>query len=264
MDVNLIKAGGSVISRESSEDKFEKSVVQRLGRELHSFKDGLILVHGTGFVGKPPAIKYGYYRSGHSPRENNLVMLSIKEEVRLLNHRFVETLLGESIPAVPFAISHVFTESMDCVQPDAEAELRRTLKNGYVPVFYGDVIVCSDGSFRIFSSDIIVLLLSKIFQPKKVLFLSDVDGVYERSETHPDEEARLLRVLNPQSAASLLRSDYDGQDVSGGMLAKVKCALEIAGNCEECLIGSGNVPGITEKFLAGKKVAGTRVEPGAG
>lgn len=263
MEINLVKIGGSVISRESSEDRFERATVQSIARQLHPFQKGLILVHGTGFVGKPPAITYGYYKSGHAAKEDYLAMLGIKDELRVLNHRFVRTMLEEDIPVMPFGISHMFTESMDCLKPGAEQEIKDVLANGYVPVFYGDLIMCRDGSFRVFSSDVITFLLSRVFHPQHTVFLSDVDGVYRHGD-HVDNpsENTLIDVLNAAVASELERSEYDKNDVSGGMSAKVAHALEIAANSGACFIGSGIKPGVVSGFLRGENVPGTRVQAG--
>ncbi len=263
MEINLVKIGGSVISRESSENKFERETVRSIARQLHPFHHGLILVHGTGFVGKPPAITYGYYKSGHAAKKDYLAMLAIKDELRVLNHRFVRTMLDESVPVMPFGISHMFTEAMDALKPGAEQELRDVLSNGYVPVFYGDLIMCRDGSFRVFSSDVITLLLSQVFHPRHTVFLSDVDGVYRHGDNLDNPaENNLIEVLNAKVAAELERSEYDKNDVSGGMSAKVAHALKIASNSEKCFIGSGINPGVVSGFLRGENVLGTRIEAG--
>ncbi len=263
MDVNLVKIGGSVISRASSPEKFEYSLVTELAEQLLPFKRGLMLVHGTGYVGKPPAITYGYYKTGKTQKKDSLAMVALKEELRLLNHRFVQTLVEKSLPAVPFAISQVFTPAMDSLRPGAEEEICLALKSGFVPVFYGDLIMCGDSCFRVFSSDVIILLLSEVFKPVNTVFLSDVDGVYRNGQTpNYTVGGELIEVIDNTTAAELERSEYDKNDVSGGMSAKVAYSLKIASNSGRCFIGSGLNPEVVAGFLRGEKVRGTRVEAG--
>lgn len=258
----MVKIGGSVISRETSDDKFEKLVVKRIAKELFPFNKRLILVHGTGYVGKPPAIKYGYYKDGHTSKKDYLEMLNIKEELRLLNHKFVETMLLESIPAMPFSITHIFSETMDHLKQGAFHELNAALELGYIPVFYGDLMPCGDGGFRVFSSDTITLILSRIFSPDKVLILSDVSGVYETIDDNdePLDNKHVLKTLNRKTAKSIKQSSSDKKDVSGGMTRKISCALEIAANTKRCFIGSGFSPGVVSGFFKGIPVEGTLVE----
>ncbi|THB71546.1 MAG: hypothetical protein D6B25_18305 [Desulfobulbaceae bacterium] len=260
MSLKLVKVGGSVISRESSTDKYESGVVKRIARELQPYKQGLVLVHGTGYVGKPPAIAYGYYQSGLTSRKDALAMLGIKQELRLLNHRFCETMLEQGIPIMPFGISHLFTPEMDRVEEGGKTELTRVISNGFVPVFYGDLILCDDGCFKVFSSDIITLLLSQVLQPEKVLFLSDVAGVFNTKKQHDEPETQsIINELTPEIAASLEQSGNDQRDVSGGMSAKIGCAFEISSNAGSCFIGSGNTPGIIDGFMQGQEVVGTYI-----
>ncbi|PIE64652.1 MAG: hypothetical protein CSA26_07135 [Desulfobacterales bacterium] len=256
MKINLIKIGGSVISRESSPNKFDHSLVAHLAEQLQPFRQGLILVHGTGFVGKPPALTYGYYKTGKTQKKDSMAMIALKEELRLLNHRFVETLLAQSLPAIPFTVSQTFTPSMDGLKAGAETDLYQALDSGFVPVFYGDLITCGDGCFRVFSSDLITLLLSEVVKPDNTIFLSDVEGVYHKNTSEP------IGVLNSSTAAELEDADGDRHDVSGGMSAKVAHALKIAAYSGKCFIGSGMKPEIVGGFLRGEQVRGTRVEAG--
>ncbi|MCK5312986.1 MAG: hypothetical protein KAJ62_12795 [Desulfobacteraceae bacterium] len=262
MQLDIIKFGGSVISQKSSKDKFEKEIVERIGREFYPFHKKSIFVHGTGFVGKPPAIKYGYYKEGRSLKKDFLQMLKIKEDLRLLNHKFVDTMLSLSIPVLPFSISSFFTETMDRLKGNATTYLKKTIDLGYVPVFYGDLMPCSDGSFRVFSSDIIIKILSHAFNPENVLFLSNVKGVCQNIEDTSSvlEDKNIIKTLNYKTARLVAGSSSDEKDVSGGMTEKISCALEIASQCKRCFIGCGFTPELVSDFFSGKQIEGTEVK----
>lgn len=261
MRIKIIKFGGSIISPHASKGKFEEELVESIAADLLPFHKYTILVHGTGFVGKQPAIQYGYYQKGRAPKKDALRMLKIREDLRLLNHHFIRALLSAGIPAIPCSAPHFFHETMDGLKEEALPGLVKTLDLGFVPVFHGDVMTCSDGSFKIFSSDVITLILSRVFRPDNVLFLTDVKGVYKKMDG--DFEIPLasdmITTLDAKTVAGLTPSDRDKKDVSGGMAKKIACALEVAGYSGRCFIGCGFTPKFVSRFLNHQPVEGTRV-----
>ena len=94
MKINIIKFGGSIISESNSGTHFNFKNTERLAQELSPFYKGSVLVHGTGHVGKPPAIKYGYVKNGIIAKEDKLLALEIKSSIRRLNQLVVDTLLS--------------------------------------------------------------------------------------------------------------------------------------------------------------------------
>ena len=129
---------------------------------------------------------------------------------------------------------------------------------GFVPVLHGDFVPCPDGSVRVLSSDHIVFVLTKALSPRRVIFLTDVDGVF-RSEGSGEMPA-LLERLSAANASEMRAEASDGDDVSGGMGKKVDHALDVAHYCEECLIANGRRAGVLRDILAGRDVRCTRVE----
>jgi len=85
MEKHIIKFGGSIITNTSTESKFNKKNTLRLAKEIYPYYKGCILIHGTGHVGKPPAIKYGYVESGIVQKNQQLIALHIKNSLRELN-----------------------------------------------------------------------------------------------------------------------------------------------------------------------------------
>ncbi|GAH79617.1 unnamed protein product, partial [marine sediment metagenome] len=158
MKKHIIKLGGSIITDTTSKDYFNKKNTLRLAKELYPFYKGCILIHGTGQVGKPPAIKYGYVDTGVIQKNKHLIALNIKNSLRQLNQCVVQTLLSASIPCIPFDILHFYDDTKNHLNYKViEDILIQMLKNDLVPVFYGDLLPISDGSFKVFSSDLITL-----------------------------------------------------------------------------------------------------------
>ncbi|MCB9352708.1 MAG: hypothetical protein H6573_35280 [Lewinellaceae bacterium] len=260
METNIIKFGGSVITDTSSKEHFNKKNTVRLARELYPHHKNCVLVHGTGHIGKPPAILYGYLESGVLLPSQYLAALNIKSALRRLNQRFVDVLLSENIPAIPIDILQFYGwPDFQLDLPKLIRALFQLLDRGLVPVFYGDLLPQSDGSFIVFSSDLITLILAKNLNPLKVIFLSDVEGVYADTESRGKANPKILKVLSPQNFHLLKKMENDKQDVSGGMLKKAKLALEVSQYCESCFIGSGYRSEVLNNLFTGEKEKGTFV-----
>lgn len=257
MGLQIIKFGGSVITDQDADFLFNRETVRRLARELPDRGRGCILIHGTGHVGKPPAARFGYLESGHIPPSSHLVALEIKMALRRLNQMFVETMLASSIAAIPFDTASFFNEEMNSIRDEQRLSwLRMIVDQGLTPVFYGDLVPLASGGFQVFSSDVIALILSRTLRPERMLFLSDVPGVYGAADQKGET---IIKELSSGRSCRVNKVASDAQDVSGGMAKKIECAIEISRHCGDCFIGSGLEPGIAEGFLRGDKVPGTRV-----
>lgn len=259
MDLKIIKFGGSVITDRNSKELFNSQAVLHLGSELPDNGRNCILIHGTGQVGKPPASKYGYLETGHLPSEKNHIALKIKTQLRRLNQLFVDTMMASSILAYPLDTASFFNDRMGAVKsPQNLTWLKQLLNEGLTPVFYGDLVPFSGGGFKVFSSDVIALILCRALQPDRMLFLSNVPGVYRSGDCDQND---CYKELSEKHLSRFEVMDSDKKDVSGGMSRKVECAIEIARYCGSCFIGSGIVPSTAMGFLEGKQVPGTLIKP---
>ena len=118
----------------------------------------------------------------------------------------------------------------------------------------------ADGSFQVFSSDTIALILARTLNPDNVIFLSSVKGVYTRQPSRGENcEEKVLTTLSTDNVNSIYKSSSDEKDVSGGMIRKVTCALEISRYCKKCFIASGLDSGILSKLLKGESAISTLV-----
>ncbi len=261
MKYHIIKLGGSVITGKKHMPSFNQENTTRIAKELFLCYPNCILVHGTGNFGKPPAIQYGYYQSGIIDKKNYLVALKIKNSLRQLNQLVIDTLITCGIPAIPLDIYSFYDEAEDEIDfKKSKNKLLGLLKNKILPVLYGDLISMADGRFRVISSDHITWMLSRIFHPETVIFLSDVDGVYlARSERLPQNCYYLTDRLDQKNIHMFYQMDSDEKDVSGGMKRKVETALEISKYCDTCFIGSGYEDDIIGRVLEGENVKGTYV-----
>jgi len=248
----IIKLGGSVITR-AGDSPYDLENTQRLAEEISPFVKNTILVHGTGHVGKPYAITHKFLHDGRISADQKLLACEIRNALRRLNVDVVDTLREAGIPAYGVQAATYFSEDMNEVRfASAQRELRRQMDLGHVPVFFGDLMPMSDGTFQVFSSDRITANLAQQLEPKKVVFLTDVTGVLglDKQPLSHISRDKLDYIYNGKS---------DSSDVSGGMRGKLKHALRAAPYAKRCVIASGREPGNVRGGLSGDPVSCTVV-----
>lgn len=258
----LIKLGGSVISDKNVPYSFNKEIVERIAEELAYFypNESFILVHGGGSFGHPNAKEYNIREGLIGDMERKRIGFSKTHQAMLkLNDLIIQVFLEKRLPAYSVSSSSIFLiENGHIVYGDVEV-LRRLIEKGFIPILFGDTAIALDKGIDILSGDQIVSYLAKMLKPSKVIFLMDVDGIYDKNpKEHKD--AKLLEELNEKDIKKLLeRRDSAGIDVTGGIGNKLKEALKIVKHSEVCFI-NGKVKGNLSKALKGEKV-GTRLLP---
>jgi isopentenyl phosphate kinase len=270
----LVKLGGALITDKSRDvEALRPEALRETARHLAlaykqssnggsegsgSSSRGVVVVHGAGSFGHPPARRYGVARGGDL-RSDPFLREGVCEtrlRVSRLHGLVLEALLEAGVPAAglpPFAGGWGPTHGPGRVSPsraaDACGRVRACLDAGLVPVLYGDVVLDATQGCAVLSGDAIMRELAKALRPERAVFLTDVDGVFDR----PPEEAgaRLVRVARlggggggeddewvlegsggsngGNGGGVRLGGAREGAaDVSGGMEAKVEEAAAIS------------------------------------
>lgn len=252
-DLALVKIGGSIATTEDAPDRVNRTLLRRLAEEFAASGRKLVLVHGTGHVGKPWAHRGGFALTGFlGPRERS-VALEIKSELRLLNQRVVATLLAAGLPTLGVDFEALTRRRGETAfEFSDEARLQGWLADGTIPVFYGDMLREPDGSYRVVSSDVMMVTLARTLRPRTALFLSNVDGVLDAADV-------AIPALSPAAAERVARRASDEQDVSAGMRGKLRHAFALAEITPEVWIANGTRDGIARELLAGRPALGTNI-----
>jgi len=255
--MQILKLGGSVITDKNTPLTANNENIKRLSKEIASVgPQQLIMIHGGGSFGHPIAkrheISEGYKRpdqwQGFSRTHQAMVHL---------NKIIVDALLDEGVPAFSLSpSSFIVTEARRINELDT-AKIRRLLGAGLVPVLYGDAVLDTQQGFAILSGDQLVMRLAMTLSADRIVFGSDVDGVYT-ADPKLVKEARLIPRLSLKELDGMVRiGEALNTDVTGGMLGKVKEAAEaVAAGVEVILVNAGQA-GRVEAALRGEKVMGT-------
>ncbi|MEO3993893.1 MAG: isopentenyl phosphate kinase [Desulfurococcaceae archaeon TW002] len=249
----VVKLGGSVITRKSEPLSARSDTISRLAEEISNFlhknkKHSLVLVHGGGSFGhllvRECLKKIGYI--------NTQCFARVAFYMDLLNHLIIEALLASEIPAVRITPRSICW-GVDYGRCDFSV-VGKLMSSGIVPVLYGDVILSSSES-KVLSGDDIVWYLTKSLGLKKVIFVTDVNGVYDKDPKHHKD----ARVLSNIHVSEVLKeaSFWEVPDVTGGMLNKLRKSLSLDIRDVKIYVINGFVPGNLLNALEEKNVVGS-------
>lgn len=251
MEVVLLKLGGSLITEKSQRETARPEVIARLAQEiaraLPRLRERLVLGHGSGSFGHVAARESGIAGGLSSPSQLPGVSMT-QERAAALHRQVFDQLLAAGL--APFSIAPSSCLVYKSRQPDlAIKPLLLALKNGLLPVVYGDVVMDLDQGVRICSTETMLELLAHRLPVRRALWLGETDGVY-------DGEGRTIPHLSPGDPLESIGAPA-GTDVTGGMRHRVETALSLTRLGIRSVLLNGLTPGVLEKALLGEEVPGT-------
>ena len=168
----ILKIGGSILTNKDSKTSEVdavslKRIASEIKRSLDNSVKELVIVHGAGSFGHPPAKKHkiGEEFDESEYPQKRLGFCEIQNEVKKLNMFICEALIEEGIPAIAVPASGFITATDKRITNGNLGLFKRYLSKGFVPVIYGDVVLDDDLEFCVISGDqliqylLIVLLL---------------------------------------------------------------------------------------------------------
>ncbi len=236
----IVKFGGSAITDKAT---FETVKCDALRKAAHIIKQCVerklkcIVVHGAGSFGHHQARQYkvnagwvGLERSEQEHVREGFVKTRLS--VLKLNHLVIDELIKAGVHAVgvpacgiwnsdtpEFAATGMAVHAMECID------------NGLVPVFHGDCIFTLDQGCRILSGDVMIRSLCEELQINRVVFLSDVTGVFNKPPNPSDiDTAVLIQQISAKNDGSIdipVSTSVIKHDVTGGIQLKLESACKI-------------------------------------
>lgn len=260
-----MKLGGSILTNKGcGEPILRADVLSRICKEIATFLKSkqdvrLIVLHGAGSFGHPLAHRYGL--NGSPLDETRLSgMAETVLSMRTLNNLVTEQLRKEGLPAFPIQPNCMFNAQEDgSIINRGKEILSAILDAGGMPILNGEAIFQVEGRVTIASADALAVVLAKEFGVGRIIFASDVDGVY--ASFPPAEGEKPLEVITRKDIDEIVSKDVavkeGGMDVTGEMAGKLRALLPLKSVSVD--IVNGLVPGVLSEALSGK-IVGTRVE----
>lgn len=242
----VVKLGGSVITRKREVERMRPKVLERLGRELAAPPlPGLIVLHGAGSFGHPGAHRFGLAAPPEAGGRADARLRGgalVAREVRRLHLAVLRSLQDAGAPAYSVPAASIARNHAGRLASFDEGPFRRALADGWLPVSFGDVVPDDAWGVSILSADTIALELGRRLGPRRVVFVSDVPGIYAPGNARPP-------VVVPRWSAELsegLAPPPRGKDVTGGIRRKAEVMLALA----QVGVPAGLVSGLSDGGVA--------------
>ncbi len=259
--MKILKIGGSILTREK---EIREDAIERMTSEISSSWRELILIHGVGYFGHPQAHLYKL-NEGLS-LDNKTGLYETHRAVIKLNKKILDSFADKGVPVMPIHPLSCITGKNGRINSFNIGCIELAVKNGFLPILHGDVVLDSTRGCCIISGDQLVSYIAKKLNTneskirrrenrrfphiEKIGVATNVDGVY-------DKDGKIVREINPSNLKTILNQKFEGgkkYDVTGGMLGKV---IELTHIKKESLIFNGEKEGLIRKFLNGAKLEGT-------
>jgi isopentenyl phosphate kinase len=263
-EVILIKLGGSLLTEKARPETPRTEVIERIAAEIARASARLpqdrrlVVAHGSGSFGHVAARRYEL--AGGVRSAGQLPGISLTQDRAAALHRQV---IGALVAAgaLPFSLAPSSCLVAAGGRPaDFSGEpLLLALRQGLLPVLYGDVVLDREQGAAICSTERLFEVLARHLPAhghpvRRALWLGETDGVY-------DEAGRTIPRITAASFGEAARAigDPAGTDVTGGMRHRVETALALAAEGVPSLLLNGLVPGALERALLDEPVAGTEI-----
>ena len=257
----IVKLGGSVVTfKDSPVPKARISAINRLSKEIFGvYKQGfkIILVHGAGSFGHPLAKKYNLTQ-GLKDETSCIGFTETALAMLQLNQIIIKSLQKIGLPAVSLPPHTFITQTNNRLDNFDTSIINNFVKKGFVPVLYGDPVIDKKIGCSILSGDVIIPYLAKKLKAEKIIFLTDVDGIFT-DDPRKNPQAKLLKRIgnkNLQKVLAFLKSS-GRDDVTGEMNGKILSLMNAGLRCP-ATVTNGLKPNNLIAAVLGKQV-GTKL-----
>lgn len=248
-----LKIGGSVISDKTVPYKAKKAVIRAIARSIKECNLPMIIAHGSGSFGHTSATIYG----GKNGYTDTWGIAKVSRDAQEINRIVMDIFVEEKLPAISFSPrSFILTERAK-PQKYFFDPIDESLKQGLLPIVYGDVIWDTSQKTTILSGETILNLFCKQASPKKysiskIIELCNVAGVLDGKKNVIPE----INKKNWEEVKQYLKA-LAVADVTGGMEHKIEDALEMTAYGIETWIVEGNNETNIKELLEGTGMKGT-------
>jgi isopentenyl phosphate kinase len=249
----VIKLGGSIITNKNEPLSIDVPTLLQISEEvaaaLRETDLSLAIVHGGGSYGHP-SVRECLERRGVIDKPCYVRTTYLMSELSLV---VTQTLISAGVPAVDLSTRSICTIEQNL--PECELDIAiKLIDRGIVPVLFGDGVLSNEG-YEVLSGDDIVWLLARAMGNAEVVFVTDVDGIYDRDpRKYPN--ANLVREITASKALGFAEESCK-TDVTGGMRGKLVKGLKYAKGWGKAYVVNGGRRWNLFNLLTGKPFIGT-------
>ncbi|HKU48697.1 MAG TPA: isopentenyl phosphate kinase [Nitrososphaera sp.] len=250
----LIKLGGSVVTFKDKPLTANIVAIDSIARALKDLAMPAIIVHGGGSFGHYWSVQYDMHTkpSGYDPHGVSIV----HESMVSLNQIIVNAMLKNGLS--PYGIPpSVFTTGHRPIAAKIR-QLFSIARSKVAPVTFGDVVFVEGARYSILSGDSLMTIIAKVLRPTRVIFATNVDGIYSDLRTKKLIPRVVAGATGKNKSIHISKSSV--ADVTGGMQRKITEAFKIASSGMDVMMVNGLHPERIVEAALGRATVGTLVK----
>jgi isopentenyl phosphate kinase len=248
----LIKLGGSVVTFKDKPLTANIEAIDGISQALRGVKIPVIIVHGGGSFGHYWSVQYDIHTkpSRYDPHGVSVV----HESMIALNQIIVNSMIRCGLN--PYGLQPSTFSSAHRPVAAKTRKLFSMAKSNVVPVTFGDVVHVEGQNYSILSGDSLMTLIAKILKPSRVVFATNVDGIYRDLDSR-----RLVPELGAREGGKAIKIAMSPiADVTGGMQRKITEAFKIASSGIDVMMVNGLHPERIVEAAQGKPTIGSLIK----
>jgi len=177
----VIKLGGCAVTDKRTFETVKHEAILAAAKLVKQIEGKCIVIHGAGSFGHFQAHEYGTANGfSDNPSRGQIGFAKTRLSVTKLQHSITEVFLANGIPAVGISPCGSWLTSGGLVTRSAVQPVVELLVAGFVPILHGDCVLDDVQGCAILSGDKIIEKLVEKLRPRRVVFLTDVDGIFDK------------------------------------------------------------------------------------
>jgi isopentenyl phosphate kinase len=237
-NVIVFKIGGSVVTHKDADTVIlREALIKDIAKEIRLFikahpQTSLLLVHGAGSAGHRESKRYGLSAGVYDDKKKQEGVFVCRDLVHEVHRRFCDIFLKEQIPVVSFPTHTVITQRDGKIETVHTKTIQHALDQKQIPVLFGSIVFDELQAMSICSGDAITSALAVRLGAKKIVFASDINGIYTK-DPHKYTDAKLIKHISIDDIfldTNIILEESHNVDVTGGILGKVSSFQHIFKN----------------------------------
>lgn len=263
----ILKIGGSVLTKKNAQKpSIRKKLLQEIVKNIKTLLIGepnlrIILIHGAGSGGHTIAHAYKLSDGVYNDPYKRIGALKVRRANQILNEKVFSTFIDYDIPVIPLHSGSLIATKKGNIVYFSHTIIDLCFENKSIPLLYGEMVFDEESGMSVCSGDLIAFYLAQKYNASRVLFASDVEGIYSE-DPFKNKNASLIKNSSLKDLIKNKKITLSGShnvDVTGGIYNKIQSLKNnLSPSLQDVIIFNGlrpeNFLSITKKNPPGTKI----------